>query len=118
MSNLTCECNPCQDGNPTVSHHISCQGKVNNGLMKMVDYYTVCRCEKTYITISNNELERLQGVWKNAKYSWSWRLNSDPALGLDDFYVPEFYEHGGGREEPSPEPEPEEEWTVVKRGTR
>ena len=115
MSNLTCECNPCQDGDPTVPQHISCQGKVNNGLMKMVDYYTVCRCKKTYITISNNELERLQGVWKNAKYSWSWRSKSDPG---GDFYVPEFYEHGGNNIEESPPEYEEEEWTVVKRGTR
>ena len=69
-----CECNPDENGDPTVSQNLSCQGKVSGGKMKMVDYENICKCSRTYIIVDSEEIQRLEKAWKttDTKGEWVW----------------------------------------------
>ena len=82
-----CECNPDENGNPTVSQDLSCQGKVSDRKMKMVDYEKICKCTRTYITVNSEEMQRLEKVWKTSEAKWESIWNEK-----EQCYIPKFLE--------------------------
>ena len=86
-SQPVCECSPDKDGNPTVHQDLSCQGKGSLGKMNHVDFLKVCQCKHDYITISTDEKERLEKVWKKNGQNWEWIWNDS-----EECYYPQFFE--------------------------
>ena len=81
-----CECDPDSNGNSTAEYHLTCQGKVNTGKMTLKEDNEICICKKKYISISVEEKDRLEVVWRDSGHEWEWKLSNE-----DNCYYPEFY---------------------------
>ena len=55
--------------------------------MNHVDFLKVCQCKHDYITISTDEKERLEKVWKKNGQNWEWIWNDS-----EECYYPQFFE--------------------------
>ena len=80
-----CECNPNSEGRSIADYPSTCQGKVNSGKMTLKEDNEVCTCVKQYISISEDEKTRLEGVWKEKRVDFEWVWNEEEECYYSSF---------------------------------